>query len=655
VVEYTTDGRNWDAAPKPLPFEFSVNEAGAYTVSVRQIDRAGNISVESTPITFTLGNSCDLLGVSCMAPDGYYRLDSTLIFRFNFSGKVYCTDTGASGPSITIKGGTAGDTGDTVIRLTTAVPKASGDFFLEFVWNVPASIKMNPVTVTAITLQGVKRVADDTTPGGNPSTIAGQFSRPKLRVLSIAPTIASTSPTWEAAGVPTAAGTVAGSPSGNKSTITLTFSHEVWPEKGKITIKPATGWLIPPVLTTEEFSKIHSSLASTTDQNNLTTISTTNGYYVKTTHGLKEDAGFYVPDTSTKYVLNFTSGLTDATLRGILERAKYLWQELDVSVPAQVSGAGTNTITVTMDELPAGRVWSIEIDQGAFIDGAGNQFAGWTGAHNFWSPKTATPVIRVNRTSHNKASTNVADRPKTKTEYRIDCVTPGAAIEYGTSAAWTTANAVGTVSAATTGYTPTRFPDQMTAFNSNFPNISTATITGLTMTAYTGFAQNGGVVDQYLGTVGAGYPTIGDDSLDTARKDYIRARATRTSVPVLTASDSSYEGAFKTLMVYRGTAAGGATYLKVGGTTVYGGAATISGFPLSLDHSQSKTRYAYYDSVVGGCVWISWEIISVWYSEGMLTNDIHTAGTLVVSSYLDISQFNFRRYGNWGLRTGGVQ
>jgi len=157
------------------------------------------------------------------------------------------------------------------------------------------------------------------------------------------------------------------------------------------------------------------------------------GPYKKTTHGLTSGYGYtgnysgtaspnlggtgaftaMVPDTATKWVLDYQYGITqDITavnnIRTALTHAKWRWQEIDV-VNTSITGS---TVTIPLNEpLLKGLEWDVYYPAGAFTDLAGNSAAGsgttntdptqWSGAaYYFTTPGVQPPVIRVNRRSY---------------------------------------------------------------------------------------------------------------------------------------------------------------------------------------------------------------------------------------------------------------
>jgi len=598
---------------------------------------------------------CSLVSIVCENPDGAYPKDSVLKFKLIFSAEMYTV----GDVWLKIQGGNT-SVGDPVTINFPVVPDTSSDFALIGTWTVPEGIVFDPVVITDIDVSNARRWLVETVPTVGDSIKPNyNTSRTGLKVMSIKPEITHLNL------IPVENNNSVLNSYDGKWQLKLSFNHAVFPENGTITIKPASGWLIPPVLTNEDFAKINNAVSST-DQTALIN-SNNQSYYIETTHGLiKNTANQYtgVPDTDTKYVLNFSSGLDNASLRGILDKAKYNWQEIDVS-GSQILGAGTDTIIVDLDKLPDGRQWKVEIvgpktNGGAFRDEAGNTFDGWGTSSNFtfWSEKTAEPVIRVNRVSNNSAtvapsSNRVEGTPGTASEitsrinvqYRIDCETPGAVITYGTQNI-----SINTVSSATTGFGANSASDSSNTTNSNNAD---ATI-----------AQLGSIsINQSYNLTGTNYLTIGDTNLYTARKDYIAATATRNGTPSLATSNRGYEGAFKTVIVYRKPPDGGGTlgtnrFVKLEATNTQNGAVTISGFPMNYnDMSGKSSKNAYRNpAATDDWIWISWEIVSNFWHVGMIVDSSTPNSPLPDDPWRpfenDWYAHNFRKYGNWGLRIG---
>ncbi|MDR0443729.1 MAG: hypothetical protein LBH44_10005 [Treponema sp.] len=770
-IQYTTDGgANWTNVENPSPHNTNpisipdITAAGMYNVQARQVDRAGNVGVTSVPRTFTISGPLRLETLSCDNPDRAYPLGSTLTFKLAFNEKVYT----AGQVSVTLAGGSGDVNTDYDVPITQVI-KDNADFFLIGSWqNIPAGRIMDPVTVKSINgLNNVRRSSDDAPPDqSNLAAVVSAYSRPNLKVISKRPVIESwvmnnaTNNKTETAVNNTAPITPNNNtvlfPEGTKSILRLKFSHKVWAESGAytITVKPAGDWYIPPVMTGDEYYKVTSAAGLLT-----TDIPDLNKNYQKTTHGLKQVGTNYVPDTETKYVLNFTTGISGNTgtvdeLRAIFNRAKFRQQEIEVT-GAQIKANGNlsmangaEIVEVHLDRLLDGRQWKIEIASGSFRDEAGNTFDAaavnnaWNTGSNrsFWSANTSVPVIRVERVSNNKAADGIvtnyiastnnntgvaasvpnlntyADKYssitsvmpisqtvdlgtngtnangdailQTKVRYRIDCETPDASISYavlgGGTAVVPNNTARGTL--YDNGNYRASASVALNIGNSNIADVAAGTLNALTVgTSYT--------AESYLNIGGAG--SLYDVSeLYTARKDYIAATAIRNTAPNLTGSARGFEGAFKTVIVFRtpfqnasfnaqgGTNGNGTDnwgsdygtqassnklYYKLEASNNNNGAVTVSGFPLAYnDLTGKKNKYMYRvpDNSVAGSqvnddrVWISWEIVCDFWAVPMrmfraTPNSPFLGGdedAWTNHSGGDWHQYHYRKYGNYGVR-----
>jgi len=366
-----------------------------------------------------------------------------------------------------------------------------------------------------------------------------------------------------------------------------------------------------------------------------------------------------------------------------------MWQEIDVVSTTQITGSsgnyirsddGTNIIEVYLDRLPYGMQWKVEIDPNAFHDEAGNTFEGWGTEESeywFWSEKTATPVIRVERVTNNRATTAQAGFPdailQTNVRYRIDCVTPGANIVFhswnrGSSADTGIASLRGVglgVARILTG-AMTGGPYNASSIdgprNSEIQDMNAAEeFEDLSLSLNPGVSYSlgsyimGGSTTPYVDETTT--PLFVTADLYTARKDYVGAIATKEG---LDESSMGIEGIFKTLIIYRdvGGVVGG-NFLKTEATNTRNGAVTIAGFPMKYnDMTGHGSKYVYRNgaSNTNDWIWISWEIVSnFWHVAMTLPNAIPNTpltGDPWIAFSEDWYNHNFRKYGNWGLRVG---
>jgi len=117
-----------------------------------------------------------------------------------------------------------------------------------------------------------------------------------------------------------------------------------------------------------------------------------------------------IPDTATKWVLDYKYVINDTTanspvsrIRATLTKAKWRWQEIDVvSTVITKETDGTSTVKINLNEpLLKGLEWDVIYNEGTFTDEAGNLAAASAlGDYYFTTPGVQAPVIRVNRRSY---------------------------------------------------------------------------------------------------------------------------------------------------------------------------------------------------------------------------------------------------------------
>jgi large repetitive protein len=592
IYKYSVDGglawSTYNPAAKPsLP-------AGSYRITAMQTDLAGNSSGSPSAVTVNVnGVFPSITAVSCEQPTGTYAAGATLTYKLAFSAKVK-TDAAGSAYITLSDGVTSVNVGVT--------PDTVGSTVLYFTYTVPSGVSMLNALPTAMSLSGfVTDLYGNTTADAVPPPMTGKT----IDIDSVAPTFVP------ASSVPLNNG-ISSVVDGNGKTISvqLAFSEDVFAESGNIVIEPSGDWIIPPVMTETEFSEVYySSALSSADRTTLMTGAdgapvpntatpadltdyTLGGPYQKTTHGIVNSAGSYVPDTSTKYVLRYdldpsaTSGEVSA-IRTALVKAGFRKQTIDVT-SSSVSIAG-NVVTVTFPaHLVKGRLWSVTIPSGGFRDRAGNKTAAQS-SHLFWSNGVETPVIRVRRYSYGDIPANVVvpgttSAPTGTTDARIDCETPGAAILYGTLALTSSAASNPNPSTTPVSYAIT--------------DATSAQVTGIT-----------------AGTTYGSAFSIGNGSYTNSQKIYIAATATRS---MHTASNPGYEGAYKTTIIHYYPQYSGYNHV-IQGSTIQGGIPTISGFPLRDAHTDPRnSKYCHKTGTGTGTIfyWTSWEIAATFYTQG---------------------------------------
>lgn len=615
TTQYSLDGGfTWNDYSSP----YTLTD-GEYELVARRLDDAGNVSVYTESLEVEIGTAFPaIVAISCENPDGVYTEGETMTFKVSFDRPVRTTNGAAFM--------TVGD--DAASQMAPIDENTTLSTALYFKYTVITGDEFNPIAVRGLNLSGVQDRFGNS--DATPDIDGAYTNRPTLRVDASAPQIISRTPAANEALARNFRG---------DSVITLKFDEQVWVETGTIEVYRYGNWLVPPVMTEDEFAEVYYD-SRLSDAQREALMQTVNGSpalhgqtgqplgpYKKTTHGLVESGDVWIPDTSTKYVLEFETGLDDADIRNALETAGYHRYEVDVT-SYRVTGSGSDTITITLPEpLPDGREWECVISAGSFRDAGGNTLGeeSW----RFWSDKTATPVVRVDRYSQGEGSvqpivsggsitgyyTFVAqDKNHSPSGYvraRIDCETPGAVIGYGTVLG---ARVTIDDSLPLPG-DEHRGPDNK---DDNTDDITNDGINGITTSStYTGY-----------------FP-LGDGELDTACKYYVAATATKAASggePALDPSDRGYEGAFKSIILYRDPGSGG-NYTRFQGSNIEGGMPTISGFPLrDADPDLRFTKHAYQDG--DDWYWHSWEIVSDWYNQSARQN-WQTNPNYILNSYGD--------------------
>lgn len=402
--------------------------------------------------------------------------------------------------------------------------------------------------------------------------------------------------------------------------IDINFNEAVNIESGTIVIQradPEGGkWYIPPYLKNEVFLKLYNNINYLTgvgdksnykewlcgsDSNVFKYAEGTiipEGPYMQYTNGLDMSGTYAVPDTETKYVLAYNLNIADTTtdgkvakIRTVLEKLGYHKAEFDVTAAKLVNERKTLRLFVKdsdfVDCLRNGVEYFMTLTASSVRDDANNylpgkedsEFAIRENEYKFWVGPVATPVIRVDRTATNSSNT----RPSAKTEYRIDCETPGATIEYAIDSTMTVA---GTTSTTDNEVEHTKAGD-----------IDVSTLKGLSVASLT--TNNTGTTD--------GAAKIGDGSLDTAQKIYIKAVARKTG---FTASEG-YEGAYKTVLHYKYTKGTTNTLTRIHGSQAPEGTSSVAGFPLQLNNTDTKTYQVPYKNS-NDYYWVSWQMVTDW-------------------------------------------
>ncbi|MEM5947350.1 hypothetical protein WKV44_02215 [Spirochaetia bacterium 38H-sp] len=576
VVEYSLDGglswNDYDAGNPPVLFT-----DGFYLVTARQIDAAGNVSANAVIKNITIDTGApSVVSVSCTNPDGVYPAGSEIRFKVSFSEKVRTTGGGAY---LSLGAGYHAD----------VLENSTGSSVLYFVFTVPDGFYMSPLEPDGLVLTGVEDLFGNVAPASLSATELPDIDRPALIADAVAPSVESTVPSD---------GMILSS---GQDSISIVFSEPVFKESGTIVIKRSPGWLIPPVMTEDEFRSVYySSLLSSVDREIL--MQTANGSpaldsltaqplgpYRKLTHGLVQSGTSYVPDLSTKYVLAFDRGLDDADIRAVMEKAGYhILMDVDVtSYRVSVSGS---TVTISLPSIQPGIKWDVNISAGSFRDSAGNSSSDIS--FSFFSGGVAAPVIRVDRYSHGEGAVEPV-------------VTPSGDGLTGTITGSVTIGGEDTTTEPS-GFVRIRIDSQTLGANIRYLVTDDDSIPGEPVNNYV-FSHS-----SYTDFLAVGKPLSPGQTevsnADDAQRIFIKAIAEHTEL-----GSSSYGvcGAYKTLVVLIDPGRDG-NPLQMQGSIVAGAPPTVPGFPLrDADPDQRYSKYAYAFST-NDWLWLSWDIVSSW-------------------------------------------
>ena len=117
------------------------------------------------------------------------------------------------------------------------------------------------------------------------------------------------------------------------------------------------------------------------------------------------------------------------------------------------------------------------------------------------------------------------------------------------------------------------------------------------------------------------------------------------------------------MLIHRQVGGSRGNWLKIEGADSFGGASTIAGFPLSNNNTAGTTsKHSFYrvnpsTSTNHDWIWISWEIVSVYYQNHLRVplpdvNHHFRAGTNNAASWEGsaILNYNYRKFGDYGFQ-----
>lgn len=637
-IEYSKNGgMSWTTYTSPVSF----SESGDYVFTSRAIDKASNVSQNSTPINIIINDTFpEIEEISIACVDGDYIKGKTVEFKVFLSENVEPYNKGEAKITFT-------DTNGNNERTIEVQAAANSINKLIFPYTITENDDINGIKIAALTLGNIQdkysnKSSEKTTKKIEELLKTDNCNRTKVHFDGKPPVIEKYKLGDSSEYLLNGQQKVSSSDN-NNFYVTLIFNENVIKESGEIVLQQKGNWAISPVFTSSRFSELYNKM---TVENREKMCITENGDgnivkeklneytglsygpYRKITHGLIEKDGKAVPDLSTKFVLDYQYGLYDNNdvvngIRDALKSVGYDKHTVDVnSNNVTVSG---NTVTITFTEqIEDGREWELLIPDTAFFDKTGNKFAGLKkNALSLWSNNVATPVVRVDRYSHGmgangldengnevlmdkfvECGTNPAKddsnknsgrfcKPLGYANVRIDCETPGANIHYKT------------INNGTAVYTTYAFTNN----NNNDDSSHKSSLSDIDMTSL----RSNENCTSYSTSIKVGDVTDDTNRFKTSRKDYVTAYATKNG---FTDSSHGYEGVFKTVIIMyndNGNNKPANLQINIEGGTATGGEPNVSGFPLkdaTTDNRYSKNAYLYQEDEKDFFAWISYEIVS---------------------------------------------
>jgi len=386
--EYTINGGvTWQTYSSPV----SLNADGVYAVRARQTDIAGNLGSQSSTVNLTLDLTAPtIVNVSSFLPNGIYKETDIVSITVQFSENVTVTGTPLLALNTTPARNASYSSGSGTSTLTFSYTVQVNDASSLLDYLNTSSLNVNSGTIR----DSFNNNANLSLPTpGSPGSLGYNKN---LKVDGVAPTLVSTNPSNNQMDV-------------MSGTVVLNFSEPVFKGSGKI-ILHRLYQRFPLVMTPTQYNEYYGQLSGA----NLTTFINSYSY---TTNGATNG----VPNPQGLWVLNYDLNPDNASLLSIFQSLGYNKIEVDVQ-SAQVSGAGTSTITVTpAGGLPAGINWYVLIDSTAFVDVVGHNYAGIPNSttYRFVTGPVATPVIRIKKQSGSDTT-----QPR-QTTLKISCETEG--------------------------------------------------------------------------------------------------------------------------------------------------------------------------------------------------------------------------------------
>lgn len=396
-VKYSIDGGSqWSDYKDAI----TLTNNGTYYITAYQIDAAGNESEKSETYTVTIDRGALLKRISATTPNGTYKYGDTINGYLEFRKTV----TLPAGAKVKL------NVGKTVDITNPDTEAQTFNFKYEVKdGDLVDDLNVTGLSFTSVTLDGISVPVK--LPESNLAT------NKDIKILTGNPKATKVTITGQ----------------DENAELTVTFDRDVSKGSGTITLtQDSTKFYVPTVLTVAEYNDLKATLGNAIDN-----------YYKKGVNGAKLDSNdTLTPDTSTKYILDFTYDNTDTILCSLFTDKKLHVVEIPIYSSAVSVSGDTLTAKLTGEfKLPVkGAEYSVKISESAVQDSVSNKNAECTIPNpNTPNPITAPgvekPEIRIEKKGYtienagNLLTSNVV--MPAQVGMKISCQTPGATIKYG--------------------------------------------------------------------------------------------------------------------------------------------------------------------------------------------------------------------------------
>ena len=636
-IEYTTNnGVSW-ASSETHPVNVQLASSGSYTVKARQVDKAGNVSEETSIAPFTWNPGELVTRIDSTSANGIYTnngLTGAVARQDNVNITVYFREnitTSGTLPTLTLN--------VTPSRTVQAAAHVNNQNSISFTYsvnnneNTPAGVPLDVTSMaifaddqSGVSVTNLLNVPGDTTDLSNVNRLrnrkaiiiqTGELRRANLSTG--AEVIDATTPTF----IPDNPATITANDAWT-GYFDLRFTRSISKGSGNITITQVYNtnsdtlrkYRLPAVLTEAQASKYRS-------------ITNFDTFYKRGVNGLSGTA----PDTSTKFILNYSESTivepSNAVAASDINKMAYDFHQAEiVTIPLssqdiEIVNGHTLRIKLTGSNALAvlGAEYRINIPPNAVQDTLSYTWPAAAIDYNYITSGINKPFIRIDKKVDadqiTRAAGNANGTPQMsglftnvlQTTARLDCRTPGSVVRYNAgwyehAAVTGDVNAHGHGSGAGPNWRNSGAADAMITFadtGTNSANLlirpvindegnteSDSTTTGVrTYNIFTG-----------TGTADAGpHFTVGNTN-ESGYTLRIAARSHVTADGTTRNSSYSEEVAFRSVLTYElrnvnGLAASGGTasigWRPMTGNTLWirggdaPGVSSIVGFPLTWD------------------------------------------------------------------------